>query len=203
MALTQLNKSLNISSLTLLWPPFNIKKAIHQFDQLLMVSKPIYDKCSYFWRWPVLIYQILNHDFPPSHFDSEQATCLGAFIAAKGFQSRLKEVSEINFKHRELQLEIPESFWDFTSKNLPLFATQIQRKPNQLDLLYLINKIPSSIKVNIISSKDDFLNDISQWQRLNKTYPNINLTLFDWGGHCGISAHQDFYPLLGKVILNQ
>ena len=42
-------------------------------------------------------------------------------------------------------------------------------------------------KIYFISSKNDFLNDPSEWSGVNVNYPDLSkrLFLFNWGGHSG------------------
>jgi hypothetical protein len=83
---------------------------------------------------------------------------------------------------------VPNNFSSFVKTVLPEIHLAVLNRDERFSLNYQLTKINSmKDRINFISSKDDFLNDPSEWSRLKENYPDLSkrLFLFNWGGHSG------------------
>ncbi len=176
-------KSFEISSITLMWPPLKLDLAIKRFDQLISKSSSNLDRCSFWWKWPSIVWETKFNNLPNLSFENK--ACLGSLVIGGAFVRAIKKNAQEILKRDH---SIPSNFADFTSVTMPETGKLLVNNDERLSLHYQLKKIPSlHSKLFFISSKDDFLNIKSEWELMLLSFPHLsqNTFLFDWGGHSG------------------
>lgn len=193
-------KSHEISSITLMWPPLILDQAIKRFDQLISKSLSHLDRCSFWWKWPSIIWETKFNQLPDLSYENK--TCLGSLIIGGVFVRAIKKNAQEILKRDQ---SIPSNFSDFTSVIMPETGKLLSKKDERLSLFYQLKKIPSfHSKLFFISSRDDFLNDKSDWELMLLSFPHLeqNIFLFDWGGHSGPVGLEGLFESILNERLN-
>lgn len=186
-----------VNSLTLLWPPLNLKEAVIRFDGEIAKSFQIMSSCSYWWKWPrVLIETMIK--VTPINLTSDEKNCLAAWVMAEGFVDSIQENAKDVLKAKNIQKKLPMNFSDFIQKITPEMEVLLKGQDQRLRVEKLLEGLEKFIKVRLISSEDDFLNHLDEWDSLKKKYPHLvsNVYLFPWGGHSGPLGVKEILPSL-------
>jgi hypothetical protein len=180
-------------SLTLLSTPLYLDRSLNRFDELIRKQTPVLENCTLWWKWPYFAWKMKTEDLPTSISESDK-TCLGAWMIAESFVGAIKRTSEKVKLKSELS-EIPKTFKEFVEKVLPEIAPLVEGRDLRLSVPYLLKKIPTKKeRIYFLSTKDDFLNDLSEWEDVRKAFPETQerIYLFSWGGHSGPMAMDGF-----------
>jgi hypothetical protein len=172
-------------SLKILAPPLYLDRAIRRFDELIAKQSKALSKCTLWWKWPVVAYKIKTNA-SPLDISQEDKSCFGAWVIAGGFVMSIKKTAN-NIKNKKLTTE-PENFSQFVDTILPDFSEPLKNKDERLSLPYLLRNTKTPIEsITIISSKDDYLNELPEWDDLKREFPPLldKIFLFTWGGHSG------------------
>jgi hypothetical protein len=183
----------SFDSLTLLSTPLYLDRSLNRFDELIRKQTPVLKNCTLWWKWPYFAWKMKTEDLPTSISESDK-TCLGAWMIAESFVGAIKRTSEKVRLKSELS-EIPKTFKEFVEKVLPEIAPLVEGRDLRLSVPYLLKKIPTKKeRIYFISTKDDFLNDLSEWEDVRKAFPETQerIYLFSWGGHSGPIAMDGF-----------
>jgi len=177
-----------IHKLTLLWPPLDLKRAIERFDTIILKSLPKFESCTYWWKWPWALKEVKFKNVPEGLSQSDK-DCLGPWIIASIFVNSIKETTKEVIKEKSLSLHtIPNTFSQFVQVIVPEISAILAKRDKNLSLETLLKSvITHDLKINILSSSDDFLNQEKEWDELKKHYPQLDssIYLFRWGGHSG------------------
>jgi hypothetical protein len=193
-------KSHEISSITLMWPPLNLDLAIKRFDQLISKSLSNLDRCSFWWKWPSIVWETKFNKIPDLSYENK--SCLGSLIIGEVFVRAIKKNAQEILKRDH---SIPSNFSEFTSVIMPETDQLILKKDERLSLLYQLKNNPFlHSKFFFISSKDDFLNVKSDWELMLQSFPHLekNTFLFDWGGHSGPVGLEGLFESIINERLN-
>lgn len=193
----QINREFH--SLKMLSPPLHLDRSILRFDKLISKKTKVLEKCKLWWKWPYMIYKIKGDQLPLS-ISIEDKTCFGSWVIAGGFVMAIKKTAE-KVKLKPSESNAPENFTQFVDLILPDFANFLKNQDERLSFNYLLKRVKTPLKnIIIISTKDDFLNELSEWDELKKNFPQLekNIYLFPWGGHSGPIALNGFIPSLYK-----
>jgi hypothetical protein len=180
-------------SLTLLSTPLYLDRSLNRFDELIRKQTPVLESCTLWWKWPYFAWKIKTEDLPTSISEADK-TCLGAWMIAESFVGAIKRTSE-KVKLKSEPSEIPKTFKEFVEKVLPEIALLVKGRDPRLSVPYLLKKIPTKKeRIYFLSTKDDFLNDVSEWEDVRRAYPELGerIYLFRWGGHSGPIAMDGF-----------
>jgi len=172
-------------SLKILAPPLYLDRAIRRFDDLIAKQSTTLKKCTLWWKWPVVAYKIKMNE-TTLDISSEDKKCFGAWVIAGGFVMSIKKTAS-NINHKKLIKE-PENFSQFVDNILPDFSEPLKKKDERLSIPYLLKNSKTPIEnIKIISSKDDYLNELTEWDDLKRRFPELGdkIFLFTWGGHSG------------------
>jgi hypothetical protein len=172
-------------TLKLLAPPLYLDRSIKRFDQIISNQSKVFRNCTIWWKWPYVAYKIKSA-LPPLDLSEKDKTCFGSWVIADGFVKSI-QITASNISSKKIKV-LPENFSQFVEIVLPSFAASLKKQDERLSLNYLLkrSKTPQE-SIRIISSKDDFLNDLSEWDELKRKHPELekNIFLFSWGGHSG------------------
>jgi hypothetical protein len=170
--------NLSYDSLTLMWPPLYIDRALARFDKLISESIPYFNKCTFWPKLPFFLYEMKWQETPS--LTQEEQKCLGSWVVSE-FVVSIKETSEIYYNSRNLKAQVPVNFTEFMKFVLPEFNELIVTKNEKVSVPFLLKGIKNK-NIKFVSSLDDFLNVPEEWDELKKNY---DVTLFPWGGHAG------------------
>lgn len=174
---------LEISSITLLWPPLYLDRAVKRFDDLINESQTHLGICRFWWKWPEFIFQTRFQDIPD--LSLEDKSCLGSLVIGSVFVKAIEKNAQLILGS---QRYIPNNFSEFIKTVLPEIHLAFQNRDERFSLAHQLTIIKNmKHKIYFISSKNDFLNDPSEWSGVNVNYPDLSkrLFLFNWGGHSG------------------
>lgn len=189
---------LPIKNMVLMWPPLNLGESLNRFDVILKDSKATYDSCTFWWKWPYVLFKY-KRDHIPENISAQDELCYGSYILRESFVKGIRNVTKKTYKMREMKLENgPEtfnSFVDYVMKDLGLL---LHDKNN---FLRFETWLPYFKKLNlspiIYTSADDFLNQESDWNTIkDDLFFQSNLTIYPWGGHSGRAAEPEFWDNL-------
>lgn len=172
-------------SLTLLWPPIEIKDALKNFDENIKISKPIYEDCSLILNSAKTIYYFMK-DFYPKDMDKDYIECMGAMLYHTAFVKSIKKSYKVTSRYNE-KVNV-ENFSGYVKQTRPRLQDLLDSDDKDTTLKYWLNKRNTkNTKVQIISSVDDFLNKDKNWDEFLKdvSLENDSLILMKWGGHSG------------------
>jgi hypothetical protein len=172
-------------SLKILAPPLYLDRAIKRFDELIAKQSKALEKCTLWWKWPVVAYKI-KYNSSPLDISPEDKRCFGSWVIAGGFVMSIQSTAG-NIKNRK-NPNIPQNFSQFVDSILPDFSKPLESHDEKLSLQYLLKKAKTPMEsIRIISSKDDYLNELTEWEELKRLHPKLqnNIYLFSWGGHSG------------------
>ncbi|MFZ4713979.1 MAG: hypothetical protein ACOYL6_09720 [Bacteriovoracaceae bacterium] len=190
----------NFESFSLLSPPLHLSNAVDRFDQLIKKNKVIYDDCSYWWRWPILLKRYYSEKLP-SLAQEEDVRCYGAW-GIQSFLKGIEKVGEIVYKDQKLEKKKADSFRTFVELVTPEFLPFFTVHNDKLDLYYWKKQmLLKSKKLQMISALDDFLNDKEEWD-LWKQDPDFKdkIKLYPYGGHSGELGEDLFWQDLSKSL---
>jgi hypothetical protein len=177
-----------IASLTFLWPPLYLDRAVERFDALIVESLSIQAKCSFWWKWPHVLWQTKFSTFP-SGLTNHDKDCLGSWVIADRFVSAIRDTAEKVIDAKSLGLDsLPETFASFIDTITPGMTQVLRRKDPRLSVNYLLAYYRGhQSKMRFVSSVDDFINAPQEWTLLKTNHPQISseIYLFTWGGHSG------------------
>ncbi len=177
-----------IASLTFLWPPLYLDRAVERFDSLISQSLPIQAECSFWWKWPFILWQT-NNSKVPSGLNTQDKNCLGSWVIADGFVGAIRDTAEQVIDAKSLRLAaVPKTFASFIEAITPEMNRVIKNKDPRLSVDYLLTQYRGhQSKMRFVSSVDDFLNHPQEWDLLKTNHPQISsqIYLFSWGGHSG------------------
>jgi hypothetical protein len=174
-----------ILSLTLLWPPIEIKDAISNFDKNIKETKPIYKDCSLIVNSAKTLYYFMK-DFYPKDLGKDYVTCMGSMFYHAAFVKSIKKSYEVTSRFDE-NIEI-ENFSDYLKQSRPGLFNLLNSDEKDATLKYWLNKRNlKNTRVQIVTSIDDFLNIDKDWNQFIKDteLTNESLILMKWGGHSG------------------
>jgi hypothetical protein len=172
-------------SLTLLWPPIEIKSAISSFDKNIEKSKSIYNDCSLIVNGIKTIYYFMK-DFYPKEIDRDYITCMSSMFYHAAFVKSIKKSYEETSKF-DKNIEI-ENFSDYLKQSRPGLHTLLDNNEKDATLKYWLNKRNvKNTRVQIVTSVDDFLNIDKDWKQFLKEtgLSDESFILMKWGGHSG------------------
>ncbi len=172
-------------SLTLLWPPMEIKDALVNFDENIKQAKPIYESCSFIVNAAKTVYYFVK-DFYPKDLGKDYIKCMGSMLYHAAFVKSIKKSYEETSRFDD-NIEI-ENFNDYIKQTRPGIYRLLKNSEKDATLKYWLNKRNlKNTKVEIISSEDDFLNKNKSWSTfLNDVgLKSDSLILMKWGGHSG------------------
>ena len=135
----------------------------------------------------------------PLDMSEEDKSCFGSWVIAGGFVMSIKNTAN-NINNKKLTVE-PENFSQFVDLILPDFSGPLKNKDERLSLPYLLKNAKTPIEnITIVSSQDDYLNELSEWNDLKKNFPQLGdkIYLFSWGGHSGPISLDGFITDLYK-----
>lgn len=186
-----------IEKLIFIWPPLDLHFAIDSFDRVLNTSKPIYETCTYWYKWPK-VYLDYKTQTLPNTIDSEDEKCLGAFVMSGGFVKAIKKVSQKTFEKRKQKYQNPpDTFGNFIKQIMPEYEIMLHDKSNKLTMIYWLETFKKSkIDLFFYSSKDDFLNELTFWDGVKEKIGSEKVFLYDWGGHSGVAGTKEFWEKL-------
>jgi hypothetical protein len=177
-----------IASLTFLWPPLYLDRAVQRFDTIISQSLPKQAQCSYWWKWPTVLWQTKISTIP-SGLNAEDKNCLGSWVIGGGFVGAIRDTAEEVIDAKSLALpKIPETFTSFIDSITPEMGPHMRKMDPRLSVNYQLNSyIGHESKMRFVSSIDDFLNEPAEWDTLKTFHPKIQsqIYLFSWGGHSG------------------
>lgn len=185
-------------SLKLLAPPLYLDRAIRRFDDLIALQSKALEKCTLWWKWPMVAYKIKMQGNSLG-LSLEDKRCFGSWVIAGGFVMSIKKTAN-NVVMKKNSTE-PENFSQFVELILPDFSGPLREKDERLSLPYLVKSAKTSVAdIVIVSSKDDYLNDLFEWDELKKKFPQLEdkIYLFSWGGHSGPISLDGFITDLYK-----
>lgn len=195
------NFSLEFDTLTLIWPPLDLGKAVKRFDELIERSLVEQKECTFWWKWPVYLYETKFKPLP-SGLSSGDKSCLGAWVIGSGFVSSIKNTAEYFYEDKSMDTpEVPTTFMDFTTSVLPEFGPLISENDAKLKIISLLGPYQERRKkLRFVSSANDFLNILGEWEELRIKYPELSekIYLFSWGGHSGPAGMEGFLQSLLK-----
>lgn len=193
----------SIETLTLLWPPLYLNRAVKRFDVLIHKSLPHLANCSIWWKWPKVIYSTKGQSLPIG-IDDEEKRCLGSWVIGSGFVGSIKdtatEVANIS------EATVPLNFSDFVNSVTPEMVSTMAKEDERLSIEFLLKPFKfSQTKIRIASSIDDFLNVPDEWEKLKKSRPDLasHIYLFSWGGHSGPIGLDDFIETVANDVLSR
>jgi hypothetical protein len=181
------NLDFKFDSMTLLWPPIYLDRSVARFDFLIKKNLPVVNRCSYWWKWPQVAYEVKWLNIP-KELTEEDRVCLGAWVISEGFVTSIKKTSAFYLEEHNKAVPDIYTFSEFVKTVLPDFSILIETKDEKLSLIHLLKAVKTSpLKIRITSSVDDFLNDPKEWDELLAVHPELksNFYLHEWGGHCG------------------
>jgi hypothetical protein len=193
---------IEISSITLMWPPLYLDRAVKRFDGLITESQTHLGVCRFWWKWPGVIYETKFQEIP--NLNLEDKSCLGSLVIGSVFVNAIQKNSQLILGSSK---NIPNNFSTFIKTVLPEIHLAVQNRDERFSLEHQLSKIRNiKNKIYFISSKDDFLNDPSEWSRLTENYPDLSkrLFLFSWGGHSGpVGLEGLFESILRERVLKR
>ncbi|MCO4753865.1 MAG: hypothetical protein KC478_05260 [Bacteriovoracaceae bacterium] len=168
-----------LSKVILLWPPLDVKKSLEGFNQKFKTSKSTYESCYMFLKIPSFIKHYVWQDLP-QNVSKDDARCFGAYLFQKGFLVGMLKSYETSSELKGVERESePTNFGEFVEFHNPHYFAAMEKEPHKLQLKNWVKKWRASgIELNIVSSKDDFINEPQGWSSIEDAY------LLDWGGHC-------------------
>lgn len=190
-----------ITSLTLLWPPLFLNRSIKRFDDLIARSLSMQEACSFWWKWPQIIYRTNGQELP-NGINDEDKKCFGAWVIGSGFVGSIKETAKDVAKFSNDQL--PNTFTGFIAKVIPEIMGALNVGDERLSTEFLLRPyLNTPIKIRLASSSDDFLNDPVEWKKFKEQRPELNskIYLFSWGGHSGPIGMENFMAKVVEEIL--
>jgi hypothetical protein len=187
-------------SLTLLWPPLYLDRAINRFDQLINERNAWSDKnCTLWWRWPNVLYETLLKPLPDGLTPLEKK-CFGSWMIGHGFVSSIKETSESVMNELKFpQTHQVDRFRGFIKTFFPHMDLSMDKNDKTFAMVDILNHFMTPLEdIRMISSEDDFLNSPSEWEELKRNHPKLKegIYLFKWGGHSGPTGLDHFLPSL-------
>ena len=192
-----------VYSLTLLWPPLFLNKAVTRFDDLILQSQPHLKACSFWAKLPQIVYAT-KYQILPGALTIQDKKCLGYWVIGSSFVDAIKETASETKEFSDAN--IPLTFTDFVSKVTPEIVETLKKQDERLSVEFLLRSFQSSgTKVRIISSTDDFLNVPGEWEHLILNRPDLkeNIYLFSWGGHSGPVGMDRFIQTLTEQIIKR
>lgn len=192
---------IKINSISLIWPPLNLPKAITNFDQLIKENQKIFEQCSYWYRWPYALFRYTKNEIPKD-LSSEEDKCYGAFIISGRFVESIEKVAKNANKMKKRNFEkLPKTFHDFVHDQVPDLVSLLEDS----QILYFKNWMTpikeKQIKVFMYSSQDDFLNDHGAWDIFYQdNYFKNSIELSPWGGHSGRAFEDQFWLKMREKI---
>jgi hypothetical protein len=195
-AIMLLEGDLKFSNFVLLAPPLYLNHAVDRFDQLLDKNTKIFQDCSYWWKWPMIIGKFYQ-DKMPEKVNEEDNNCLGAY-GIQSFEKSIQKVSKKIFEKKKSQITEPKTFRGFVEAVMPEFLPVFDPKNEKLSILAWRNKIlEKSNYLKIVSAKDDFLNSNEEWEQfLKEDMPRQKVILYPSGGHSGLIGEDNFWDKL-------
>jgi hypothetical protein len=177
-----------IASLTFLWPPLYLDRAVERFDALIVKSLSIQTKCSFWWKWPHVLWQT-KYSTLPSGLNIQDKDCFGSWVIADRFIQAIRNTAEKVIDAKSLRLDsLPATFASFIDTITPEMTKVLRNKDPRLSVDYLLTSYRGQqSKLRFVSSVDDFLNHPQEWALLKTNHPQISsqIYLFKWGGHSG------------------
>ncbi|GEM_PF-2363261 len=188
------------SSLTLLWPPLELDRALDNIDLYVTTLESDWKRCGLFFTLPIFMKYFVM-DTTPKEISQTDGRCLSAWVAYMGFQKTLRNVYTVHAETNKVPDLNPATFKFFFQSYRKPFWDTIQKRDQTMHLGYWLKKIKieqSLIDLQVLSSRDDFLNEGFSWESW-RTRVGLNeneIILLDWGGHSGPVAAKEFELLL-------
>jgi hypothetical protein len=110
-------KNKRIKSLTLLWPPFELKHAMKNFDNIVNEHRVANHNCHIINKAWLLTKEMLLKDFP-DFLSKKDEKCLGSIVLIDGFMGSMKKSWEAHTQTSGINTTNPESFEDFFTRKL-------------------------------------------------------------------------------------
>lgn len=192
-----------IASLTLLWPPLFLNRAVARFDDLIKESRPHLKTCSLWWKFPQIIYATKFQPLPDA-LNADDKKCLGYWVIGSSFVDAIKETALETASFNDT--DVPLTFTDFVAKVTPEIVETMNKQDERLSVEFLLKPFQSAnTKIRIVSSNDDFLNKPEEWDQLKLNRPDLtaNIYLFSWGGHSGPVGLEQFIETVIEQIIRR
>jgi hypothetical protein len=193
------NNAPEIHSMTIIWPPLYLDRALKRFDQMIEKTAKIYEGCLLWWKWPWMLKEVKFSPLP-LNLGEEDKSCFGAWVISQGFVQSIQSTTKEVFDSKKIELQtIPQNFSQFVQIAMPDFRETLEKGEERFTFLHLLGHYrPLFPKLRLVSSHDDFLNHPTEWDELWGKYPELksNHYLFKWGGHSGPAALEGFFEQL-------
>ena len=165
------NSLLKDGSITLLWPPVDLKNSLKSFDKRIKDSEKIQNDCFYFYNLlPGIIYHFIYQE-KPDDFGKDFKHCIKPFLYHEAFMRTAKKSFDIYKENKEEVVSIePKNFSEFFQYYQPIFHKMLEDKDPRTELSYWLRqgRKQNLIPLRIISSKDDFINDGVKWEQFKE-----------------------------------
>ncbi len=195
-------KKVEISSVTLMWPPLYLDRAVKRFDDLINESKTHLGVCRFWWKWPGVIFQTKFQEIPD--LNSQDKSCLGSLVIGSVFVKSIEKNAKLILNSPSY---VPNNFSQFIKIVLPEIHLAFNKKDERFSLVHQLQKMTNiKDRINIISSRDDFLNNPIEWDHLAQHFPDLEkrIFLFNWGGHSGpVGLEGLFESILKERVLKR
>ncbi|MFP5458792.1 MAG: hypothetical protein ACLGG7_08670, partial [Bacteriovoracia bacterium] len=188
-----------IQSLTLLWPPLDLPRAMKNFDGIIDEHRAAHERCWTVEKLSILMRQFLFQTYPGAMTLPEQG-CIGALVLVDGFVKATQRSWKAYNEVAPAPGEAPEGFEEYFRRYRPEFWKLISENDERLKLdhwMRVIRRDPNFV-VRVMTSQDDFLNRGLDWQsfKLEHKLSDAELVVLDWGGHSGPVAAPEFFEVL-------
>jgi hypothetical protein len=194
-------KNKRIKSLTLLWPPFELKHAMKNFDKIVNEHRKANHNCHIINKAWLLTKEMLLKDFPDSLSKSDEI-CLGSIVLIDGFMGSMKKSWEAHSQTSGNKTSTPESFEDFFKSYRKELWHLLVQNHESIKLTTWLSKIKSdaNFPIFLFTSKNDFLNNGKDLEEFKKSalLSDNEILVFPWGGHSGPVGMTEFTQILMK-----
>jgi len=194
-------KNKRIKSLTLLWPPFELKHAMKNFDNIVNEHREANHNCHIINKAWLLTKEMLLKDFP-DFLSKKDEKCLGSIVLIDGFMGSMKKSWEAHTQTSGINTSNPESFEDFFKNYRKELWDLLVQNHESIKLKTWLSKIKSdaNFPIFLFTSKNDFLNkglDLEEFKKSGLLSDN-EILVFPWGGHSGPVGMTEFTQILMK-----
>lgn len=188
-----------IRSLTMLWPPLNLAKAMKNFDLVVDKHREAASSCSFMTKLWVFSREFLLKDFPGT-IDQKEQECIGVLVLIDGFIRNTKRSWRAHADLNGKKDQEPESFETFFRQYRPELWKIIESNDERVQLAHWMKIIrkDQSFPIRIMTSENDFLNKDQSWVDFVKEFnlSDKEIMILPWGGHSGPIGMKEFTPLL-------
>ena len=193
------NHAKRVQSLTLLWPPLNLAKAMKNFDRVVDEHRKAANRCSFLEKIWIFSKEFMFKDFP-GILDKTEQDCIGVLVLIDGFIKNTKQSWKAHAEVNGRKEAEPESFEAFFRQYRPELWKLIENNDERVQLSHWMSiiKKDSAFPVRIMTSQNDFLifgQDWSHFIQQSHLGPK-EIMILPWGGHSGPIGMKEFTHLL-------